>query len=310
MKNIILVINSFLFATSLAAAGPGDSDIIWGKLTVNKEQQVVISDLRNITNRNGYDNQPSFTLDGKSILYTAMFEGEKLQTDIMQIEINLCPNCKSTARNLTNSLVSEYSPTPMDLDSFTSVVVEPDNKQRIWQYSLSAINQPSLVEQEMEPVGYFAWGKNRELAMFILGEPHTLQFKANQTSKPVIVDSDIGRSVKTIPHKNWFSYIKAASEKQKNNQARAFSFTEPNKTVKLIELPDNAEYFNWHPSGHLFSARGNILVAADFSHWPTDLTKVNWVDIASTQKVCNGGSITRIAFSLKGEQIAFVCQWP
>jgi hypothetical protein len=311
MKNIILVIISAMFAFTVDAAGPGDSDIIWGKVSIDKELNIVISDLENITNRKGYDNQPSFSLDGKSVLFTAMFEGENQQTDIIQLAIKDCPSCKHHQNNVTNSPVSEYSPTPMDSISFTSVVVEPDNKQRIWKYSFNNSKaKPYLVDDKMEPVGYFAWGESQELAMFILGEPHTLQYKASKESQPIVIDTNIGRSVKTMPHTNWFSYIKEASAGKSANQARAFSAKDPSKTLKLIDLPVKAEYFNWHPRGILFSARDNTLVAADFSQWPNESAKNDWVDVVNTKSVCAGGSVTRIAFSQAGDQVAFVCQWP
>jgi hypothetical protein len=316
MKNIILVLICSVFTLPMKAAGPGDSDIILGKVSIGQQQQVIISELENITNRKGYDNQPSFSPDGKFVLYTAMFEGDKQQTDIMQLIIKNCDSCQHTLKNVTNSPVSEYSPTPMDLVSFTSVVVEPDNKQRIWKYSLEAKNDfnakegPILIEQNMEPVGYFAWGLDSELAMFILGKPHSLQYKASKSSSPLVIDTDIGRSVKKIPHQNWFSYIKEAAKPLGSSQARAFSVAEPNKTVKLIELPKKAEYFNWHPSGRLFSAVGNKLVTANFSQWPNHSATIDWAAVEHSQSVCAEGHITRIAFSQNGDKIAFVCQWP
>ncbi|WP_210489308.1 TolB family protein [Rufibacter aurantiacus] len=57
----------------------------------------------NITQRPGYDNQPSFTPDGKSILFTSQRDGQ--QTDIFQYTLA----GKKTVQ-LTNTPEAEYSP--------------------------------------------------------------------------------------------------------------------------------------------------------------------------------------------------------
>ncbi|MCZ8283993.1 MAG: hypothetical protein O9353_00930, partial [Bacteroidia bacterium] len=80
----------------------------------------------NITNRPGYDNQPAFTADGKSILYVSIRDDG--QADVYRYDLK-----SKLHTNLTKSKVSEYSPTVLpDESGFSAVVVEADSAQRIW----------------------------------------------------------------------------------------------------------------------------------------------------------------------------------
>src|SRR5512142_1750822 len=73
----------------------------------------------NLTQRIGYDNQPSFTPDGQSILYTRI-EGNA-PSDVWRISL-----ATRETSNVTRTIVeSEYSPTPMpDGRHFSTVRVE------------------------------------------------------------------------------------------------------------------------------------------------------------------------------------------
>src|SRR5206468_3714365 len=79
--------------------------------------------LINITNRPGYDNQPSF--DGPAILYTSIRNG---QADIYRFEDGIHAPVTSTPE-------SEYSAalTP-DGNAITVVRVERDSTQRLWRF--------------------------------------------------------------------------------------------------------------------------------------------------------------------------------
>src|SRR5690348_15931626 len=53
------------------AAGPPGTDIWVATLSV-RHDTVVIGRPENVTHRLGYDNQPAFTPDGRSVLYTSI----------------------------------------------------------------------------------------------------------------------------------------------------------------------------------------------------------------------------------------------
>src|SRR6266700_2273552 len=155
-----------------------------GKMTVGKPA--------NITDRDGYNNQPCFMSDGKSVLYTSIREDK--QADIYKYDL-----AKGTDTHVTDTKESEYSPTlVLDGKSISVIRVEADQTQRLWSFPLSG-GQPSLVIEKIKPVGYHTWIDANNLALFVLGNPSTLQLYDMKTQQAETVASDIGRSLFKIP---------------------------------------------------------------------------------------------------------------
>ena len=71
------LLGSVLLLGTLTAttAAQSATDIYLGTLTFI-DGRSRIDELRNITNRNGYDNQPSFSADGRGVLYTSIRDGQ------------------------------------------------------------------------------------------------------------------------------------------------------------------------------------------------------------------------------------------
>ena len=63
----------------------------------------------------------------------------------------------------------------------------------------------------MKPVGYHAWVEPDHLAMFILGQPATLQVGRVATGKADVVARDIGRSLHRIPGTRLVSFVQRES---------------------------------------------------------------------------------------------------
>ncbi|MDH3732820.1 MAG: hypothetical protein OEU54_04765, partial [Gemmatimonadota bacterium] len=89
-----------LFALVVAApavqpveAQSPDTDIFVAEVSV-AGGAVSFSGWRNVTDRQGYDNQPSFTPDSRSLLYTAQSDG---QTDIFRWDVDDGPPVQVTA---------------------------------------------------------------------------------------------------------------------------------------------------------------------------------------------------------------------
>ena len=135
----------------------------------------------NISNSPGYDNQPAFTPDGQSVLFTSVRGGRKPDpansaatgSDIYRYEI-----ATERLSQVTNTPEAEYSPTVTPDGGHISVIrVEADGTQRLWRFALDG-TQPELVLRDIKPVGYHAWGSASALVLFVLGQqgqPATLQ---------------------------------------------------------------------------------------------------------------------------------------
>jgi len=135
------------------------TDIYIADLKIEDGHIEVCSPL-NITNRNGYDNQPKFLPDGKSLFYTSIREDG--QADIYQYNL-----IDSSTMRITRTQESEYSPTIMpDGKHFSTVRVEADSSQRLWKFSLDG-EEASLLLEKIKPVGYHAWASRHRVALFV-----------------------------------------------------------------------------------------------------------------------------------------------
>jgi len=205
------VISSILALTLSFTASATDifvADIVISKIAPNQNK---LHNIKNITNRQGYDNQPMFSQKLNGLYYTAMFNnGTKentTQADIMFYDFD-----RNKQHNVTKTQdVSEYSPTEVNKQNALSmIIVEPDGTQRLWATHLSKENQSkkqTLINQSIKPVGYHSWGKQQDLILFVLGEPMTLQYVSNPEQSPAkLIASNVGRSLHYNAPKDLFFF--------------------------------------------------------------------------------------------------------
>jgi dipeptidyl aminopeptidase/acylaminoacyl peptidase len=153
-----------------------------------------------VATERGYDNQPSFTPDGGAILFTTNRGG--LPTDIYEFDRKT-----RRTRQLTSTAEAEYSPTITPDGKGISVIrVEADSTQRLWRFDRDGQN-PQLVLADIKPVGYHAWVDDDQLALFVLGQPSTLQHARVSTGKAVVIAQNIGRSLHRIPNTRTVSFV-------------------------------------------------------------------------------------------------------
>lgn len=236
-----------LAPTQLAAQAPPSTDIWLAPLTVTP-QGVRIGEARNITSREGYDNQPSFTPDGRAVLYTAAVDG---QTDIFRYDV-----ASGQTTRVTNTPESEYSPTVMPGGARFSVIrVEADSTQRLWSFEMDG-SDPRLVLERVKPVGYHAWLDASTLALFVLGEPATLQLATLPETTPKVVARDIGRALVTAPGGSGVGFTQGA----RGAPLRVMIADPTGSAIANSRLlPRGADYFVWLPDRSLLSIGENRL---------------------------------------------------
>src|SRR5258706_10317133 len=159
-----------LAAVSLAASARAqsapESDLYLAPLSMENGRPVIGTPL-NVTNRPGYDNQPSFTPDSRAILFTSTHEDG--QSDIYRYDV-----ASKQITRVTKTPESEYSATVMPGGARFSVIrVEKDSTQRLWSFALDGVD-PKVVIETLKPVGYHAWIDASNLALFVLGRPNAL----------------------------------------------------------------------------------------------------------------------------------------
>ena len=274
-----------VYVASIAATG--------GSMTIGKPE--------NISNSPGYDNQPFFGPDGRSLYFTSgrgkpAAQGSAPQTDIYRYDF-----ASKSVSQVTSTPESEYSPTVTpDAKGISVIRVEADQTQRLWKFTADGTN-PSLVLTDIKPVGYHAWLDDRRLALFVLGQPATLQVADTSTGKADVVASNIGQSVQRMP-KGGASFVQQAGE----GADRRFTITqvtlENGKAVTrplTTAVPGATQvHVAWTPDGTLLMAHGGSLHA-----WRQGDTA--WRVVADLNAL-GLKSVTRLAVSPNGDRIALV----
>ncbi|MGD8360812.1 MAG: hypothetical protein PVJ04_05230 [Gemmatimonadota bacterium] len=242
------------------------------------------------TDRAGYDNQPCFLPGGRFVLFTSI-DGSG-QADIHRFDLR-----RGTAEPLTHtSPESEYSATLTPSGDRMSVIrVEADSTQRLWSFDLEGEN-PTLILEAIEPVGYHAWIDGGRVALFVLGSPATLQVASVETGEARIMARDIGRSLHRIPGRATISFVQ-----WEDGQGGVITELDPETGEESILAPvlEGNEFHAWTPGGVLLTGQGSKLFM-----WVPGVSPA-WEEIADLASAGVTG-ISRIAVSPEGDRIAVV----
>jgi Tol biopolymer transport system component len=241
---------------------------------------------RNVTDRDGYDNQPFFAPEGRSLLYTAQHDG---QTDIYRLDLSTL-----VAAQLTDTPESEYSATVVPGGfEFSVIRVEEDGTQRLWSFRRDG-SSPQLVLENVAPVGYQAWNSDDELVMFVLGEPATLQLADRDADAAEVVASDIGRSLHAIPDESGrFSFLHRV-----DGAWSIRSFDPESGEIGDLGAPfEDSQDMAWTPDGRIVMGSGSRLA--------TRAPDGDWNVLGDLAEAGVSG-ITRVAVHPEGNWLAVV----
>ena len=291
MRRAVLVVALVAGALGAAEAQQPNTDVFIAPLSRVRDA-IVVGKAVNVTNRAGYDNQPSFLPNSSGVLYTAIADG---QADIWRYDIR----ARRTVR-VTATPESEYSATVMPGGLRMSVIrVERDSTQRLWSFALDG-SDPQVLLTALKPVGYHAWLGPGRLATYVLGTPSTLHVIESDGSRDEIRARVIGRALHRIPGQQSFSYTQADSSRALWIMTRPIS----GETEQLIvrAAADN-EFHAWMPDGTLLSATKDTLV-----RWNRALDATSaWVPVASLAPF-GVKNVSRLAVSPDGKWLAFVAE--
>jgi dipeptidyl aminopeptidase/acylaminoacyl peptidase len=282
---------ALMLASQAPAAQPPPSTDIWlARLTNTGIEQPI-----NITNRPGYDNQPSFTPDGKGLLFTRS-TGE--HTDIYLYDFT---SRNTAATQVTNTPESEYSPTVTPDGQGISVIrVEPgpalfpgqQGIQRLWRFGRDG-RTPTVILKDVQPVGYHAWGPDGLLALFVLGKPNTLQVADTKTGRARVVARNIGRSIHRIPGRYTVSVLHIEGDRRTIKELDLKTRT-LKPLARALDVPEGD--YAWTPGGAILMSNGKELMK-----W----TGGEWTRLADLAALGLTGA-SRLAVSPDGNWLALV----
>jgi tricorn protease-like protein len=279
-----------------AAQAPPDTEVYLAPIKI-ANGAIEVGAAVDISNSRGYDNQPFFTPDGGAVLFTSV-RGTGTQTDIYRYDI-----ASKRVAQVTSTPESEYSPTVTPAGALSVIRVELDgnNTQRLWQFTLAGLD-PKVVLENVKPVGYHAWADDHTLALFVLGQPATLQLADTKTGSARVIASDIGRSIQPIPGTGTreISFVQRERSGDKATLIIKKLNVATGDVAVLTPAVDGSTEADtaWAPDGTLLMAHGGILYA-----WRAGQS--SWKEVANLDRL-SLKNVTRLAVSPKGDLLALV----
>lgn len=287
MKKQFSFILATIFTTNLFAQLPNTDLWLMDIKTIN--DSIYIENPVNITNRPGYDNQPSFSGDGKTILFTSI--RDEKQSDIYSYDLKT-----KEITQITKTETSEYSPLfAPDGQSISVVMVEPDSTQRLWKFPKTG-GKATLIMDKIDSVGYYCWIDNLTAAVWLIDKPNKLFRCDIGSQKCTFIDDSIGRSI----HPVTFGKIKKLFYSKGEN---IYSDNSKSKVIETIKIGEG-EDFCFYKSNQLLMGNGSKLYSRIFVTVGKDGPWKHVGDLSSS----GIKKIMRLAVSPDGKKLVIVAE--
>lgn len=246
-----------------------------------------IDSIINISNNEGYDNQPSF-FDNDKIIFSST---RNQQTDIVLYTIK-----DGTPVWITNTPKgSEYSPLKIPgKEAISAIRLDEDGLQRLYEYDLKT-GKSNIVLNDLK-VGYHVWYSNNIIVCTVLIDNRMDLVVSNlKDNTNYTVQKNVGRSLHKIPNSNLISYISKAEESTMVNSLNPISL----ETKAIIPLIETSEDVCWTKNGNLITAYDKFLISFN------PLRDKEWKPLFEFKEKEVLG-ITRLAISPNGKYLTFV----
>lgn len=244
--------------------------------------------VRNVSNNEGYDNQPSF-ISNETLVFAGNNNG---QNDIS--EYNFTTKLKRWANSPTEG--SEYSPQkfPSSKD-LAAVRFDKDGRQRLYRYD-SKTGSSSEVIKDLQ-VAYFAFYNDNKMMATVLGwQEMDLVMIDLQTKTVDTLFKGAGRSLQKIPKIDLMSYSLINDEGKLDLYMMNIEAME---SFFICEIPKDVQDFVWLNETQILIGKGSKLFMYD------TLGEAEWKRVASLEEF-GITNISRMAVSPDGKKFALV----
>ncbi len=273
----IFILSAFLLSAQ------DNTEIFLFDLT-NNNSKIELKNGKNISNNEGYDNQPSF-MSERYILFSSTRNG---QTDIAKYDTRYD---SKTWLNFTEG--GEYTPLKIPNKSEISAVrLDKDGTQRLYSYNRSNGESTELIADLV--VAYYTWfDEHTVVSAVIEGEQLNLYTSNISEGTNRKYATNVGRSFHKIPGSNLVSFI----SKENENQWQIKSLNPETGATKVIaNTIEGVEDICWLDSKTLLSGKDNILYKLRLQR------DNNWKTVANLD--VNGiTKITRLAVNAEGTKL-------
>ncbi len=298
-RRIVLLLTCTIFGGTLLAqdveedrVGFPESDIFLFDLELSGETALV-SNGQNVTATAGYENQPCFTSDSRSFLFSKSVDS---QTDIFEYFLN-----SKETKQITASACMEFSPIPSPDNQFISFVTDGEGaNQSIWQLNRDAPDKPEWVlrsQPEREPVGYYSW--NHETGHMLFWSRYGFNIRLVHESKQLshyVTGDAVPTTPQIIPGTQNFSFV----HRQGNGEVWIKELNPTTKAIRpLTPVAGSNSHYGWAPDGSIL-----MIEDAKLHRWKPD-SKKGWQEIAQLNKQ-GIESATRLNVSPDGKRLAIV----
>jgi dipeptidyl aminopeptidase/acylaminoacyl peptidase len=227
MKHFVLPLSCIFL--SLSTFAQQNTEVFLVDMRTDDENTTLGTPL-NISNNEGYDNQPSF-LDDDTVLFSSTRNG---QTDIALYTIST-----NTTKWITNTPKgSEYSPLKIPgKEAVSAIRLDVDGLQRLYEYDLHT-GESKVLLKDLK-VGYHVWYNPHIIVCTVLIEDRMDLVVANlKESTNYTVQKNVGRSLHKIPNTDLVSYISKENEmvEIKSLHPVALYSCEPSSFLKTIPI--------------------------------------------------------------------------
>jgi hypothetical protein len=259
---------------------------------VSDETGYRIENGKNISSSKGYDNQPFFTPDSESILFSSDRDGN--QTDIYEYFIQT-----EKTEQVTATESSEYTPKTSPDNLMITFVrdggVVPD--QTVWKLDRESGDYSSAINST-EPVGYYHLNHENGDVLFWSRYGFSVRYlNLKRDLDRFVIGNAVPGTPKQIPGTDLFSFV----HRQMNEEVWIKSFNPETFAITPIApiTGPNPDYA-WAPNGDIFRADDNVLYV-----WKKAGETDGWTKVKEMSEMFEG-EIYRLAISPNGKKIALV----